>query len=165
MTLNLSDEYGYRFDFDPREIAMKVMEAVLDSEGCPYEASVDVTLTDDEQIRRINLEQRDLDQSTDVLSFPMTQFEIPGDFDFLEEIDDSFEPDSGELLLGDIVISVDHVIAQAEEYGHSRLREYAFLVAHSMFHLIGYDHMTEEDAEVMEQKQREVLSYLNINRV
>ena len=165
MTLNLSDEYGYRFDFDPREIAMKVMEAVLDSEGCPYEASVDVTRTDDEQIRRINLEQRDLDQSTDVLSFPMTQFEIPGDFDFLEEIDDSFEPDSGELLLGDIGISVDHVISQAEEYGHSRLREYAFLVAHSMFHLIGYDHMTEEDAEVMEQKQREVLSYLNINRV
>lgn len=67
-------------------------------------------------------------------------------------------------MLGDIVISVDHVYAQAEQYGHSLLREYAFLLAHSMFHLIGYDHMTEQEAAEMERKQEEVLERLNITR-
>ena len=77
---------------------------------------------------------------------------------------DSFDPDSGELMLGDIVISVDHVKVQSEEYGHSLLREFAFLVAHSMYHLIGYDHMTEAEAAVMEEKQKNILNDLHINR-
>ena len=74
------------------------------------------------------------------------------------------EPDSGELMLGDIVISADKVISQAEEYGHSRKREYAFLIAHSMLHLMGFDHMTEEDAKEMERLQEEILSQLHISR-
>lgn len=77
---------------------------------------------------------------------------------------DSFDPDSGELMLGDIVISVDHVNAQAAEYGHSQLREFAFLVAHSIYHLIGYDHMTKPEAKIMEQKQKDILNLLHINR-
>lgn len=164
MTLNLVDEYGESFDFSCKDIALQVMEAVLDSEGCPYEAQVDVTLTSDQEIHQINLEQRQIDRSTDVLSFPMTQFEEAGNFDFLEEADDSFDPDSGELLLGDIVISVEHVISQAEEYGHSQLREFAFLVAHSMYHLIGYDHIKPDEAALMEGKQKAILDSLNITR-
>lgn len=164
MTLNLVRECECEFSFDCEETALQVMNAVLDTEGCPYEAVVDVTLTDDEQIRIINREQRQIDRATDVLSFPMTEFPVAGEFEFLEEETDSFDPDSGELLLGDIVISVDHVKSQAMEYGHSQLREFAFLVAHSMYHLIGYDHMTEAEAAVMEQKQRDILTLLNIKR-
>ena len=113
----------------------------------------------------MNRQYRNIDAPTDVLSFPMVDYEIPGNFDFLEdEPADCFHPESGELMLGDIVISLDHVYAQARQYGHSLLREYAFLIAHSMFHLIGYDHMTPEEAAEMEEKQREVLERLNITR-
>ena len=132
---------------------------------CPYEAQVSILITDDDEIHRINLEQRQIDRPTDVLSFPMVNYETPGDFSFLEEdSEDCFDPDSGELLLGDIVISADKVAAQAEEYGHSRRREYAFLIAHSMLHLMGYDHMTPEDAAEMERLQEEILQQLGISR-
>ena len=164
MTLNLTEECRCDFEFDCHEVAFQVMNAILDKEKCPYEATVDLTLTDDRAIHEINLQQRGIDRATDVLSFPMTQFPAAGEFDFLEEEMDSFDPDSGELMLGDIVISVDHVKAQAEEYGHSLLREFAFLVAHSMYHLIGYDHMTEAEAAVMEKKQKNILNDLHINR-
>ena len=133
--------------------------------ACPYEAQVSILITDDDEIHRINLEQRQIDRPTDVLSFPMVNYETPGDFSFLEEdSEDCFDPDSGELLLGDIVISADKVAAQAEEYGHSRRREYAFLIAHSMLHLMGYDHMTPEDAAEMERLQEEILQQLGISR-
>lgn len=112
----------------------------------------------------MNLEYRNIDRPTDVLSFPMLEYEMPGDFGGLEEQEDAFDPESGELLLGDIVISSDRVLAQAEEYGHSPLREYAFLIAHSMLHLFGYDHMEEEERLVMEQKQREIMEKINIPR-
>ena len=164
MTLNLTEECSCDFEFDCHEVAFRVMNAVLDKEKCPYEATVDLTLTDDNAIHEINLQQRGIDRATDVLSFPMTQFPVAGEFDFLEEEMDSFDPDSGELMLGDIVISVDHVKVQSEEYGHSLLREFAFLVAHSMYHLIGYDHMTESEAAVMEEKQKNILNDLHINR-
>ena len=164
MTLNLTEECSCDFEFDCHEVAFRVMNAVLDKEKCPYEATVDLTLTDDNAIHEINLQQRGIDRATDVLSFPMTQFPVAGEFDFLEEEMDSFDPDSGELMLGDIVISVDHVKVQSEEYGLSLLREFAFLVAHSMYHLIGYDHMTEAEAAVMEEKQKNILNDLHINR-
>lgn len=75
-----------------------------------------------------------------------------------------FNPDSGELFLGDIIISLDKVAEQADQYGHGRLREFAFLVAHSMLHLLGYDHMTEEEAADMEARQSAVLHHLNMER-
>lgn len=166
MTLFLEylDIEGWEVPFDPEEIAGQVVETVLDYEHCPYEAEVCITLTTDARIHEINREQRGIDRATDVLSFPMTEYPSPAQFDFLEEAQDCFHPETGELLLGDIVISTEHARSQAEEYGHSVLREYAFLIAHSMFHLLGYDHMTEEDALVMEEKQREVMRILNISR-
>ena len=78
--------------------------------------------------------------------------------------DDDFNPDTGEAILGDIIISVDKVREQAEEYGHSELREFAFLITHSMLHLFGYDHMEPEEAKVMEDKQRQILDELSITR-
>ena len=94
----------------------------------------------------------------------MVDFESPADFDFLEEDDTAFDPETGELMLGNIVISKEKVIAQAEEYGHSLKREYAFLIAHSMLHLLGYDHMEDDERIVMENKQKEILNNLGITR-
>jgi probable rRNA maturation factor len=78
--------------------------------------------------------------------------------------EDYFDLESGELCLGDIVISIDKVYEQAQEYGHSLKREYAFLIAHSMLHLLGYDHMAQEEAAIMERKQEEILTRLGITR-
>ncbi len=166
MTLNFENEGGFSFPFDPEALACQVAEQVLDMEQCPYEAEVELILTDPETIRRMNREFRGIDRETDVLSFPMVEYPQPASFDFLETEagDGCFHPDSGELLLGDIVISVERAKAQAEEYGHSLKREYAFLVAHSMLHLLGYDHMTPDEAAVMEQKQEAALQALGITR-
>ena len=110
------------------------------------------------------MEQRQIDRATDVLSFPMVDYECPGEFDFLEERDDCFNPETGELVLGDIVISKEKVVSQAEEFGHSLKREFAFLIAHSMLHLSGYDHIEEDERLEMEEKQRELMNKLNILR-
>lgn len=150
------------------ELIKRVALAALDSEDCPYEAEINVVLTDNESIREVNREYRQIDSPTDVLSFPMLEFDTPGDFSALESDEEYnaeyFNPDTGELLLGDIMISAERVISQALEYGHSRERELGFLVAHSMLHLMGYDHMEEEERSVMEEKQRAILAELSINR-
>ena len=165
MTIDFENESSLDLGFDLYGVAQDVVSCALDYMDCPYEAQVSILITDDDEIHRINLEQRQIDRPTDVLSFPMVNYETPGDFSFLEEdSEDCFDPDSGELLLGDIVISADKVAAQAEEYGHSRRREYAFLIAHSMLHLMGYDHMTPEDAAEMERLQEEILQQLGISR-
>ena len=170
MKLYFENEYTKRpleeiFGFDCLQAAGRVAGEALKMEKCPYDCELAVTLTDDEGIRGINLETRGIDRPTDVLSFPMVEYLKPGNFSEAEEEEaDSFDPESGRLLLGDIVISVDRVIAQAEEYGHSLLREYAFLVAHSMFHLMGYDHMTPDEEEVMTARQEAVLKALQITR-
>jgi len=91
-------------------------------------------------------------------------YEIAGNFDFLDNAMEYFNPETGELMLGDIVISKEKVIGQAEEFGHSIEREYAFLIAHSMLHLFGYDHMEEEERILMEEKQKEILEQLQIMR-
>ena len=153
-----SYEAEKKLDLPYETIIRDVVEASLDYEKCPYEAEVNVILTDNEAIREINREQRQIDSATDVLSFPMVDYETPSDFDHVEEaVEDYFNPETGELMLGDIVISVEKVEEQAEKYGHSQTRELAFLVAHSMLHLCGYDHMEEEERLEMEERQRAIL--------
>lgn len=165
MTFFVENETDVNFPFDVEEIVKLVAEEVMDMEQCPYEAQVNVLLTDNQGIREYNREYRQIDRETDVLSFPNVDFEEPGLFEIDEDMEaDYFDPDTGELILGDIIISVDKVMAQAESYGHSQKREFAFLVAHSMLHLSGYDHMEQEEAAVMEAKQEQVLSKLGITR-
>ena len=158
------EEVEVPFDFDYKEVAKQVIDMALDMEEFPFESEVDITLTDDAAIQEINKKFRQLDKSTDVLSFPLIEYKSAGDFSDLENQDDIFNPETGEAMLGDIVISVEHVLKQAEEYGHSIKREYAFLIAHSMLHLMGYDHMTPPEAKVMEEKQENILNALNITR-
>lgn len=165
MTFYVENDTEVTFPFSVEEIVEQVAEAVLDTEDCPYEVQVNVLLTDNAGIHTYNKEYRGIDRETDVLSFPNLEFEKEGEFVIAEEDEaDYFDPDTGELILGDIIISVDKVQEQAESYGHSLKREFAFLVAHSMLHLCGYDHMVEEEAAIMEQKQEAILSSLNITR-
>lgn len=165
MSFYIEKECEVSFDFDEEELAKQIIDYAIEYMNFPYEAEVNLTLTDNNGIHEINKEYRQIDRPTDVLSFPLLSYETPGDFSFLEEEnDDDFNPDTGEAMLGDIIISVDKVKEQAAEYGHSQKREYAFLIVHSMLHLFGFDHMTEEDAAVMEEKQRLILSDLNILR-
>lgn len=165
MTFYAENETSYKFDFDWEKIYQEVALAVLDSEECPYETQVNLLLTDNGGIHEFNKETRNIDAPTDVLSFPNVEYEVPGNFDTVEEQEAGcFDPDSGELILGDIIISVDKVNVQAKEYGHSEKREFAFLVAHSMLHLCGYDHMTPEEEQEMMKKQEMILNTLGITR-
>ena len=165
MTVTIERESEIPLPFSEQEVAEAVISETLDYEDCPYEVQVNIILTSNDEIQQINLEQRGIDAPTDVLSFPMIEYAYPSDFTVLEADDmNSFDPDTGELILGDIVISVDKVIEQAERYNHGIKREYAFLIAHSMLHLFGYDHMDEVERENMEFKQDEILNRLNITR-
>ena len=164
MTFLIDYETNIEIGIDYASLAREVADKVIDMEECPYEVSVNLVITDNEEIKRVNSEFRDIHTATDVLSFPMIPFEEPAGYDIVEEDDSYFDMDTGELLLGDIMISVEKVFAQAEEYGHSVKREFCFLVAHSMLHLLGYDHMTPEEAAVMEAKQAKALDELGISR-
>lgn len=165
MTIHIEEEVKVPFSFDYNALIEKVINASLDYVECPYETEVNVLLTDNAAIHEINLENREVDAPTDVLSFPNAEYETPADFDTLEdEQPEVFHPESGELMLGDIVISVEKVQAQAKEYGHSEERELGFLIAHSILHLCGFDHMEENEREVMEQKQREIMDTIALYR-
>ena len=165
MSLYMEEEVTTDFPFDAEDTAKRVTDFALEHEGFPFEAEINLTLTDNDGIRAVNQAHRGIDAPTDVLSFPLLSYETPGDFSGLEDdYSDNFNPDTGEIMLGDIIISVDKVKEQAKSYGHSMLREFAFLVLHSMLHLFGYDHMTEAEAAVMEEKQREILNELGILR-
>ena len=166
MIFFVDNEVDAAFSFDIEEVAKKVAAEVLRSEGCPFDVQISLLITDDEGIREMNAQFREIDSPTDVLSFPNIAYDEPGDFSVAEgdQRIDIIDPESGLVFLGDIVINEKRVREQAAEYGHSELREFAFLVAHSMLHLCGYDHMEADEAAVMEGKQEKVLQSLNITR-
>ena len=136
-----------------KRLVRLAVEATLVYEGIARDLEVSVTLTDDEGIRKLNRSFRKIDKPTDVLSFPLFDFE--GDADAVaEELDD---------MLGDIVISLERASAQAEEFGHSFEREVAFLTVHSMLHLLGYDHETSEEDELdMRRRQTAIMEMLGL---
>lgn len=165
MTIQIENEYTGSFEVAYEEIAHAVIQEALKVETCPYEAEVNLVLTTDEEIRKMNKRFRSIDKVTDVLSFPMIPFPYPADYGIIVEMeDDCLNPDTKELMLGDIMIAIPRLKEQAALYGHSQTREYAFLIAHSMLHLLGYDHMSEEEAATMERKQEEILEHLDIKR-
>lgn len=164
LDIGLDVEDDALFSFDYRKAAKEVVCYVLEREGFPYEAEVYLRLTDNQGIRQANEEFRQINGPTDVLSFPMICYEKAGDFSLIGDQEDNFNPDTGEAVLGDIMINVDRVKEQAESYGHSELREFAFLIVHSMLHLFGYDHIAPADASIMEPLQEKILEELNILR-
>ena len=166
MTFYVENETEEKFEFYIDELIKALTDKVLETESVPFkDVSLNVTFTDDAGIRDINREFREIDKATDVLSFPAIDFPAPADFSEVEEgCPDYFDPDTNELLLGDIMISLERAHAQATEYGHSFKREIAFLITHSLLHLIGYDHMSDDERTIMEEKQEAVLQALNITR-
>ena len=166
MTLNYEDESGLSLGLPLKEIAEAVIQASLKDVGCPWDAEVNLLVTGEQRIREMNRDFRGIDRVTDVLSFPMLEFERSGDFSFLrkEEDDSAFNPSTGELLLGDIVICAGRAALQAQEYDHSVKREFAFLTAHSMLHLSGFDHMEEKERLEMEEHQRRIMEAVGIVR-
>lgn len=167
MTVNFESETGDCPDFDYKKDLADVVEAVCRQEKCPFSPEVNITFTDNENIRKLNREFRNIDRATDVLSFPEVDFRKPADFSILDDPvcrAGALDPETGDIMFGDIVISVERAEAQAEEYGHSLRREVCFLTAHSMLHLFGYDHMEEEERKVMEERQNMALNSLGITR-
>lgn len=143
-------------------IIQSVCDKALETEDCDFDAQVSVTLTDNEEIRKINSEFRNIDKETDVLSFPMLEFDENGNID---DCDFEEDPESGNIILGDIIISTQRAREQANEFGHSIKREIAFLCAHSMLHLLGYDHVDDPIGEkIMIEKQENILNSLGITR-
>lgn len=165
MTILVENEAKRVLDFDYEEVIKNVVKRVVDTENCPYEVEVNVLLTNNEEIQEANKDFRNIDRPTDVLSFPMVDYDFPADFSLVNESPEGYlNPETDELLLGDIMVSVDKVYSQAEEYGHGIKREFAFLIAHSMLHLLGYDHIEDEERAVMEAKQEAILETLGITR-
>lgn len=160
----IDNKYKNPIEIDYEDIASKVIHEAEDFVECPYDCEVNLLITDNGEIQNLNKESRDIDAPTDVLSFPALDYYSPADFSKVEDDDFNFNPESGELVLGDIIISYDKVIEQAKEYGHSEVREFAFLVAHSMLHLFGYDHMDDEERKSMESDQESILNNLKIRR-
>lgn len=141
---------------EEEKLIKKVVKTVLKEEQILKDLEVYITLTNNEQIHKVNFEQRKVDRPTDVLSFPMFE---------REEIPYLKKENSGERdILGDIIVSIEKVKEQAEEYGHSFERELAYLVTHGMLHLLGYDHMIEEEKEQMRKREEEILGKLKITR-
>ncbi len=158
MNISILNELGIEYPSELNNIIETVINEATDYVGCEYECEVCVSIVDNDTIHELNLSERGIDSPTDVLSFPMIDYNMPADFSVIEESPELyFNPDSGELMLGDIVISYERAAQQAEEFGHSIKREIAFLTAHSMLHLFGYDHMTEDERLEMEKMQEEIL--------
>lgn len=148
-----NDQERMTVTYKLKRLVRLAVEATLAYEAVARELEVSVTFTDDEGIQRLNRNYRKIDKPTDVLSFPLFDFE--GDEDAIsEEICD---------MLGDIVISLERAAAQAEEFGHSFEREVAFLTVHSMLHLLGYDHETSEEDELdMRRRQTAIMEMLGL---
>jgi len=152
-------------DSQMEELIKSAVDHVLSYEDFIKKAEVYIMLTDNAGIKELNREYRSIDSATDVLSFPMLDFdegyEEDGDVEVgIEDID----PENGEVVLGDIVISLERAKEQSEEYGHSLNREVAFLVVHSMLHLLGYDHIQESDRVIMRRKEEEILEGMGLIR-
>lgn len=144
----------------------KIISYTLMAENVSFECEVSLIFIDNEQIRDLNKEYRDIDKETDVLSFPMLEYpsgKVFKDVYINHRFEDSFY-DEGRLVLGDIAISLEKAKAQSEEYGHSLLREVCYLTVHSVLHLLGYDHMEEKEKSIMRSREEEILNKFNINR-
>ena len=144
----------------------EVINFALKEEEVTVKAEISMLFVDNEEIREINNDTRGIDRATDVLSFPMLDYE---DKKVLKEMykDKEFNEtfmDGEELVLGDIVLSLERALEQSEEYNHSFTREACYLVVHSVLHLLGYDHMEDEDKKVMRKREEEILGKLDITR-
>lgn len=144
------------------KLILKCATAVLEYHNIEHDCHIDITITNNEEIKQLNSEYRQKDYATDVLSFPLVEFK---NGEFLDNIEFCKDFDTNTLALGDMIISNDKVLEQAQEFEHTSEREFAFLTVHSVLHLLGYDHEENEtDGDLMRQKEKEILEILGILR-
>ena len=163
MTFYIDDQSENDLNIDYEALMNKVLNVIIDLENCPYEIEVNLLLTDNAGIRNYNLEYRNIDKETDVLSFPSIGQMAPIDFEILNKglnKSENFNLDTEELILGDIIISNEKIIEQANSYDNTVEYEFTFMLIHSFLHLFGYDHIEVNDRMIMEAKQKEVLAKL-----
>ena len=146
------------FTSEHEKIAEEVIRASLAYENLNEDSYVFVTLTDNDSIREINNEQRGIDRATDVLSFPVLEFE---DGQMIAGVGDYYDD---KLILGDVILSLERAKEQCIEYNHSFEREMGYLICHSILHLLGYDHETEEERAVMRSKEEAILETIGLTR-
>lgn len=151
--INFSDEQDVKLSADAQSLINSACNAVLKIEDFVNDAEINVMLVDDNEIKTLNSQFRNIDRSTDVLSFPLGE---NGEYDI--------NPENDCAMLGDVVISVEHAVKQAEEFGHSIEREIAYLTVHSVLHLLGYDHIDEaEEKKIMRKKEEQALKLLGLD--
>lgn len=150
---------------ETKDMIRNCVNRALDVENFDFRAMVSVTLVDNPSIREINSEYRDVDRATDVLSFPMLDLDPGHEHLNIDDFIDDADPDSGAVILGDIMISMEKAKEQAQEYGHSFERELGFLVVHGILHLLGYDHMEQDDRDIMRSREEAILKALGLTRV
>ena len=148
------------------DLLKNVIEFALKEEEVDVNCEVSLLFVDNDEIREINNETRGIDRTTDVLSFPMLDYE---DKKVFKEMYKNYEFsqsdfDGEELVLGDVVLSLERALEQSKEFNHSFEREASYLVVHSILHLLGYDHMEEDDKVIMRKREEEILNKLNITR-
>ena len=164
MILEFEDERGL-LDEQARELMQRCADAAQETEGVNVPLAVFISIVGDDEIQEINREQRGKDASTDVLSFPTVNYPEGKTAGSCEKLlKREYDPEIGACLIGDIVISMDHVRAQAAEYGHSERRESGYLLTHGLFHLMGYDHMTDTDKPVMRAMEEKSLASIGLVR-
>ena len=151
---------GEPFDLAGR--AEKLLKAALSAEGCPYPSELSLLITDGPGIRSYNKDTRGIDEETDVLSYPALEFEFPSDFSRISEGDPTLfdlDTEPERLILGDILVNMDRIALQAEELGHSAEYEYSYMLAHSLLHLLGWDHAEPEDEKKMTEETLRILAF------
>ena len=164
MILYIEDE-RCELDDEARALMQRCADAAEKTEGVLVKTAVYIEMVSDEEIRVVNREQRGKDASTDVLSFPSVNYPQGKTAGACQDrLQREYDPDAGACVLGDILISMDHVRAQAAEYGHSVQRETGYLLTHGLFHLMGYDHMTETDKPVMRAMEEKALASIGLTR-
>lgn len=164
MILEIEDERGM-LDEHARALMQRCADAAQAAEGVSIPLAVFIEMVNDDEIRRINREQRGKDAATDVLSFPAVRYPVGKTAaGCAQRLAREYDPELGACMIGDIVISMDHVRAQAAEYGHSVQRETGYLLTHGLFHLMGYDHMTDVDKPVMRAMEEKALVSIGLTR-
>lgn len=176
IVIDFENELNAHFDFDAILLIKKILKKTLIIENVPYDVSINVSLVSKQKIRALNKKNRNINKSTDVLSFPNISFKSASNFDsYLIKKNDNIDIvfpynlniaildfNNKTVFLGDIVLCYDKIISQANEYNHSIKREFAFLVLHSLLHLLGYDHIKKCDEKIMFDKQKYILNELKI---
>lgn len=158
MNIFIENETKEYFNFRGyKKLIETTIETVAEVKNIPEDLEVNVLIVEPETIKAINSENRGIDSVTDVLSFPYFDFDTPGNMDAIDD-------ESDEVILGDIILCADRVVSQAKEFGHSQKRELAYLTVHSMLHLIGFDHMTEQDEKQMTAQADVIMDKLGISR-